>query len=239
MKRLSTIALLISAVFILSSCGNAASAGDESQKNNETASLEVENTSEQGSNSPELSSADKALIVYFSMPETTSGENMTQDEENSVVVIDGQVLGNTQYVAALIQEQTQADIFRIEPKAPYPMEHEELVSIAEEERTNNVRPELKSNIENLDNYDTVFVGYPIWWSDFPMIMYTFFDENDFAGKTIIPFNTHGGSGLAGTVKTIKELEPNAQVSDNAFSVSRNDVQNCKDDLDNWLNELGY
>ena len=72
-----------------------------------------------------------------------------------------------------------------------------------------------------------------------MIMYTFFDENDFAGKTIIPFNTHGGSGLAGTVKTIKELEPNAQVSDNAFSVSRNDVQNCKDDLDNWLNELGY
>lgn len=237
MKRTPFILLCLAVFFLFSACGNKAT-----QQNSEVtdevnailqASAEVNNTN----NGP--SNKSKSLVVYFSMPETENADNMTEDEENSVVIIDGQVLGNTQYVATLIQEQAGAELFRIEPKTPYPTDHEMLVNMAQEEQTNNARPELKNNIENLESYDRIFIGYPIWWSDFPMIMYTFFDENDFSGKEIIPFNTHGGSGLAGTVETIKELEPQANVTDLAFSVSRDNVQDCKDDLVNWLKELDY
>lgn len=135
------------------------------------------------------------------MPETTDPDNMTTEEANSTVVINGEVLGNTQYMAYVIQETTGADIFRIEPETPYPTDHTTLVAQARKEQAQSFRPALKANVQNLDDYDVVFVGYPNWWGDMPMIMYSFFEQNDFSGKTIIPFNTHGGSGFSSTVST--------------------------------------
>lgn len=181
----------------------------------------------------------KALVVYFSMPETTKADNLTAEEENSVVVIGGEVLGNTQYVATVIAENTDADIFRIEAKTPYTTDHEALINLAKEEQNNTARPALAANVENLNQYDTVFIGYPNWWGDMPMILYTFFDENDFSGKTIIPFNTHGGSGFSGTISTIAELEPNADVNQEGFTVSRNNVQDSESDIISWIAGLGY
>lgn len=184
-------------------------------------------------------SSGKTLVVYFSMPETTDPNDMTVEEANSTVVIDGEVLGNTQYVAYVIQEHTGADLFRIEPETPYTTSHEDLVALAKEEQEHQARPALKANIENLDQYDTIFVGYPNWWGDMPMILYTFFDSHDFAGKTIIPFNTHGGSGFSNTIRTIAELEPDATVSEDGFTVSRDNVQDAESDIVRWLNSLGY
>lgn len=100
------------------------------------------------------------LVVYFSMPETTNPDNMTREEDNSVVVIDGEVLGNTQYVAYVIQENTGADIFRIEPETPYPTDHDTLVDLAAEEQAQDARPAMKGNIGNLEEYGTIFIGYP-------------------------------------------------------------------------------
>ncbi|HWR06543.1 flavodoxin [Sporomusa sp.] len=181
----------------------------------------------------------KALVVYFSMPETTNPNNMNQEEANSTVVVGGEVLGNTQYVAYLIQKNTGADIFRIEPKTPYPTNHRTLVDMAKAEQNNKARPELASTIQNLGQYDVVFLGYPNWWADMPMILYSFLESHDLSGKTIIPFNTHGGSGLSGTVSTIAALQPNANVIKNGFTVSRNTVQNCADDVTAWVKDLGY
>ena len=181
----------------------------------------------------------KNLVVYFSMPETTDPNNMTQEEDNSTVVINGEVLGNTQYVAYVIQEQTNADIFRIEPETPYPTDHDALVDLAADEQDNNARPAIKDTIENFDQYENIFVGYPNWWGDMPMILYTFFDTYDFSGKTIIPFNTHGGSGFSGTIGTIADLEPNATVNEDGFTVSRNNVQEAEPDIISWLQDLGY
>ena len=96
-------------------------------------------------------------------------------------------------VAYVIQENTGADIFRIEPETPYPTDHDTLVDLAAQEQEDNARPAIKGNIEDLGQYDTVFVGFPNWWGDMPMILYSFFDAYDFSGKTVIPFNTHGGS----------------------------------------------
>ena len=91
-------------------------------------------------------------------------------------------------------------------------------------------------IENFDTYENIFVGYPNWWGDMPMILYSFFDEYDFSGKTIIPFNTHGGSGFSGTISTIKELEPNAEVLDGK-AISRNDIQDAEQEIVDWVNSL--
>ena len=88
----------------------------------------------------------------------------------------------------------------------------------------------------LNDYDTIFIGYPIWWSDMPMILYSFFDQYDFSGKTIIPFSTHGGSSFAGTPSTIQRLEPNAKMLD-GLTISRNRIQDAEQEIVNWVNGL--
>ena len=178
----------------------------------------------------------KTLVVYFSMPETTSADNMTTEEDNSVVVIDGEVLVNTQYMANVIRKAADADIFRIEPETPYPTEHSVLVSLAADEQDANARPAIKGRIADFDSYDTIYIGYPIWWSDMPMILYTFFDTYDFSGKTIIPFSTHGGSSFAGTPNTIKTLEPNATILD-GLTISRDRIQDAEQEITDWVRGL--
>lgn len=176
------------------------------------------------------------LVVYFSLPETADPDNMTTEEANSTVVIDGKVLGNTQYMAYVIQTAAGANIFRIIPETPYPTDHDTLVDLAREEQNENARPAIRDEIpaEEFAQYDTVFIGYPNWWGDMPMILYTFFDSYDFSGKTIIPFNTHGGSGFSDTRDSIRELEPEAMVED-GLSISRNDIQDAEQEIIDWVN----
>lgn len=187
---------------------------------------------------PAQSSESKVLVAYFSMPETTNPNNMTTEEANSTVVIDGEVLGNTQYMAQVIQRTTNADIYRIEPQTPYPTDHTTLVDQARDEQNQDTRPAIKDSISNFDSYDTIFIGYPIWWSDLPQILYTFFDTYDFSGKTVIPFSTHGGSSFAGTPATIQRLEPNAKMLD-GLTISRNSIQDAEQEIITWVNGLNY
>ena len=121
----------------------------------------------------------------------------------------------------------------------YPADGGELIDYAAEEQEENARPELTSHIEDLAQYNTIFVGYPNWWGDMPMALYSFFDEYDFSGKTIIPFNVHNGSGLSRTIETIQELEPNATVIEDGFTISEDDVENAGENVSTWLNELGF
>lgn len=207
--------------------------------NSANTNLNNENNIENNSSDDEekISGDEKTLVVYFSMPETEAPNNMTTDEDNSAVVVDGKVLGNTQYVAMLIQEKTGADIYRIEPKEPYTTNHTDLVDQALKEQQDDARPEIKDSINNFDEYDTIFVGYPIWWSDLPQILYTFLESYDFEGKTVIPFSTHGGSGLASTVSTIKKKLSNSNVEDNAFTMSRNNMEQAPGKVEEWLKEI--
>lgn len=247
MKKLTALIMSLLMMFSLVACNSGEtntsvpseteSAEPESVQTSEpesTPSSEPENETAGGSGS-------NTLVVYFSMPETTNPDesSMTEEERNSTVIIDGEVLGNTQYVAYVIQENTGADLFRIEPEVPYPTDHDTLVDQAAEEQDNGARLAIKDTIENFDQYDTIFVGYPNWWSDMPMILYTFFDTYDFSGKTIIPFNTNGGSGFSNTISMIAELEPDASIYEDGFTVSRNNVQEAEPDILAWLNELGY
>lgn len=230
MKKLFGILTAIFTILVLSACGNT--------ENETQASSSSESKSESWAPvAPEPEKFRKSLVVYFSMPETADPENMTEEEENSAVVIDGKVLGNTEYVAQTIQERVGADIFRIEPENAYPTDHEELVDLASQEKEDDARPALKEKIENIDQYETIFLGYPNWWGDMPMILYSFLDETDLAGKTIIPFNTHGGSGFSDTINSIKEAEPDAKVIEDGYSVNRDDAADSKEAVIEWLNDL--
>lgn len=219
MKKIVSLFMVLTMVLSLAACSTNQSPSESTPE---------ESSSQTNESTPTPSNTNgKNLVVYFSMPDNV---------DDSTVVIDGETLGNTQYMAYVIQETVGADIFRIEPETPYPTDHDELVELASEEQSNNARPAIKDTIENFDTYENIFVGYPNWWGDMPMILYSFFDEYDFSGKTIIPFNTHGGSGFSGTISTIKELEPNAEVLDGK-SISRNDIQDAEQEIVDWVNSL--
>jgi flavodoxin len=179
----------------------------------------------------------RTLVAYFSMPLTDNPDNMDRNEEDSTHVVDGAVLGNTQYVAQLIQARTGAGIFRIETAEEMPRDFTALDEQAQADQEAGTRPELKALVPNLGDYDTIFVGYPIYWYDLPMPLYTFLEQHDFAGKTIIPFSTHGGSRLSGTVETITETLPKATVTSNAFTISRDALDSAEAEVGTWLDSL--
>ena len=174
------------------------------------------------------------LIAYFSVMETDGVDTVASA---SRVAVDGEVLGNNQYIAQIIQQETGGDLFAIETVQEYPTTHDPLLEFAYNERAENARPELAAHIENLDSYDVIFLGYPNWNSDLPMPLYTFLEEYDFSGKTIIPFTTHGGSGFSRTIQTISELQPNATVISDGLAISRNSVSDAESDVIDWVNGL--
>ena len=131
------------------------------------------------------------------------------------------------------------DLFSIRTSVVYPADGGELIDYAAQEQEENARPELTTHIENLDGYDTIFIGYPDWWAGLPMAVYSFFDEYDFSGKTIIPFNVHNGSRFSRTIQTIQELEPDATVLEDGFTVSEQTVAEAAEDVAAWLEGLGY
>ena len=163
------------------------------------------------------------LIAYFTMPEDVDTSGVNAVAGASIVVNDGEVLGNTEYMASIIQDTIGGDLFQIETVQQYPLDHDPLVDQAAEEQDAESRPELSAHLDNLEQYDTIILGYPNWWGDMPMAVYSFLEEYDFSGKTIIPYCPHGGSGFSGTVDTIAELQPNATVSDEGLAISRDDV----------------
>ena len=214
------IFLLLLIIFTMSGCGG------ESQ---DKTSAEPEKKSVEKTPAPTSSVDKKILVVYFSRT----------GEEYNVGKI---TKGNTAIVAEYIAQKTGADTFEIKPATPYPDEYEACTELAKKELESNVRPALAKNIENLAQYDTIFLGYPIWWGKLPMIVYTFLESNDFSGKTIIPFCTHGGSGLAGTEREIADTCPNAKILSGLAIVGKTaqkDFSATQKDVDAWLTELGY
>lgn len=170
----------------------------------------------------------KILVVYFSR----TGENY---QVGNIEV------GNTAMVASYIKDYLNADSFEIIPKEKYPDDYQKCTQQASKEKDEGTRPEIENKIDNFDSYDTVFLGYPIWWGDLPMILYSFLEDYDFNGKTVIPFNTHEGSGDAGTYSTIQSKLPSAKVKTNGLALEGKTArsEDGKTQTIDWLKELGY
>ena len=240
LKRLFSIML---AVVVISSMFTGC--GSSSAKNNQTTKNDsAEKSSDINSSSNAVTEAvqnntdnENILIAYFSVPENVDTDGIDANSGASIVVKNKDVLGNMQYMAMTIQEAIGGELFRIETTEEYPLEHETLVNQAKEEQNEEVRPELATHIENVEQYDMIFLGYPNWWGDMPQPLYTFLEEYDFSGKTIIPFNSHGGSGFSNTIEEIKKLQPNATVRDDGLSISRNDVADSEQEITDWAKGL--
>ena len=143
--------------------------------------------------------------------------------------------GNTEVIANQIQESMGGNIFKIVTVDPYPADYNAVVNLAKQEQKNDYRPELATKVEDMDSYEVIFVGYPNWWATMPMAVFTFLEEYDFSGKTIIPFCTHEGSALGRSVDDITELCPQSTILDGLAIRGRN-VKNAKEDVSEWLNE---
>lgn len=206
-------------------------------------SVESETFSNEESSAPdtdvsESSEGNNILVAYFTMPEDVDTEGVDAIAGASIVVDEGKIMGNVEYIASIIQDTVGGDLFQIETVEQYPLDHDPLVDQAAQEQGEDARPELSTHIENLEQYDTIFLGYPNWWGDMPQALYTFLEEYDFSGKTIIPFCPHGGSGFSRTESTIAELQPGATVSENGLEISRNDVAGSRDQVVQWAAGFG-
>ncbi len=140
-------------------------------------------------------------------------------------------------IANQIHKDVGGDIFEIVTVDPYPDDYNACVDKAKQEQDDDYRPKLKTKVENMDSYDVVFVGYPNWWGTMPMAVFTFLEEYDFSGKTIVPFCTHEGSRLGRSVEDIKELCPQSTILE-GLAVRGGDVKNAQNEVSEWLRKIG-
>ena len=162
----------------------------------------------------------------------------TETESKKALVVYFSRSGNTEKVANFIKDATDADMVELETVKEYPSDYDGLLDYAQNEQQQNARPELKTKISNIDEYDVIFLGYPNWWGDMPMPLYTFLDEYDLSGKIIAPFVTSGGSGLSGTPNKIKNIQKNATVTE-GLSISGSRAGNSQSTVNNWIEEIGF
>lgn len=229
MKRLITFLIGTCILFSLTACGNNGGTDTESssqpgltESSTESSQSEESQTSTESSQSEESQAQEAAssatdtnsLVVYFS------------------------ATGNTRTVAENLAEIQGADIHEIVPEQPYTDEdlnyNNSSTRATVEQNDETARPAILAGIDNIEDYDVIYVGFPIWWGDMPRILYTFFDTYDLSGKTIVPFCTSGGSGISRAVQSIGELEPSAAITDGLHTSS----SNASNELTEWLSEIG-
>ena len=158
-------------------------------------------------------------------------------ETNNILIVYFSCSNNTEAIAYKIQNNLQSNIFEIIPLDPYTEEdlnyNDDSCRANQEQNDDNCRPQISNPIVDFNQYDSFFIGYPIWWGKLPKIMYTFFETYDFSDKNIIPFCTSGGSGITTSVNEIKQLEPNSNV-DNGKRFSSS---NSQETINQWLLEF--
>ena len=243
------LAMLLAGVVALSSVGCSTPPAKEAEPTTATATAQSTEAPKQEAPAQEPTANEPEAQMPDGQPaEESTGSNIwvvyfsRTGEQYNVGVIEK---GNTAIVAEMISKQTGADLFEILPSDDhYPMTYNELTDVAKREQNENARPAYAGEVPDLSQYSTIFIGAPVWWGDWPMILYTFFEANAdaLAGKTLIPFSTHEGSGLSGFDRKLASACPNSTISD-GLAIRGNDCQNKQDSVRNtvngWLAGLGY
>ena len=233
MKRLTNCIFLICLCLILAACGRNEQSlpATISSLPTFTEAQEVTQPETENPGKPAADSAvrERILIAYFSQVD------IVPDGADAVSHATP-ASGNTESAALEIQKQVGGDLFAIKTVKVYPASHQECSAIAEEEMRSDTRPELSTHVENMDDYDTVYIGYPIWWYQEPMAIRSFLDEYDFSGKTVIPFCTSLGAGVSQSESDIKAMLPDASVlSGITLHTGRHDMSG---EIEAWLSDIG-
>lgn len=249
MKKYLSLLLALALVCSLAACGNNTITDNDPIPPTASDPVETPNTSDKPAEAPDASQseetpgesddASRILIAYF-----TYGENAPLpdgvDASSSASIQyreDGSITGNTGIVADMIAETTGGQLFPILTAEQYPDSYNATIDAGQAEKNNGTLPKLSSHIENLEDYDTIFLGFPNWWYGMPMAIYSFLDEYDFSGKTIVPFVTSGGSGFSNAISEIESAEPSATVLE-GLSIGGGSATSAQDDVMDWLTNLG-
>ena len=233
MKRIIT--LVLACLLLLTACGQPEQSSMTTQQANAESATTVEPAAPVTAETVPATKGGKILIAYFAVAENSDVDAVSSA---SVLMDGGEAKGMSKYIADIIAGRTSGELFSIQTEEKFPGQYDPLADRAKEQQNNGELPALTSHIENLEDYDVIFVGYPVWWYTLPQVMFSFFDEYDFTGKTIVPFCTHYGSRSGGTFDRIAELEPSATVTE-GLAVHQNDVANSREDVLKWLDGLGY
>lgn len=242
MKRWFSFLLAAAMALSLTACGSAG--GDPQEPSDSTAgtadiqeteTLDVEETEPSNGNGGGEASDSSILVAYFSW-----ADNAILDEDVDAVSSPSVIPpGNVQQLAGWVREETGGDLFPIRVTDLYPSDWDACLERANEERGTDARPELVEQVENLDQYGTVFLGYPNWWYEVPMALLTFLEQNDLSGKDVYLFCSHGTGGLARSVEIITEAAPEANISDSIFDCYEEEAASLEADIRAWVNELGF
>ena len=226
-KLLFMLCCLLGTLSLMSCSDDGPEEIKQGNQNTENGNNGNDNGGPDGGNEPESPQDGKILIVYFSR----AGENW------NVGYVDR---GNTTVMGDYIKELTGGDVFEIEPEIPYPTDYQEMLQVSNQEAETNARPAIKDKLENLDQYDVVFIGSPIWRGNPPMIMRTFYEAYPgLADKTLVAFGTHGGSGISSCPRLISEYFPNAvQLESYGISGERIRDEQSKENVRAWLQRIG-
>ena len=228
MKKLFILLSVLLVAICLVGCEKAVEQSDINASDDEkTAETTVETNNTENNM---VENETKILIAFFSRA----------DENYNVGTVD---VGNTEIMAGFIKDylKDKADTFKIDPVKAYPANYKECTEVATKELNDNVRPEFKNaNSLDLNKYDTIILGYPIWWGDVPMIINTFLEKYDFTGKNVYLFNTHEGSGNSGTYSSIKNKLSTANVNTNGLAITGKTAreESSRSTVESWLKGLG-
>ena len=223
-KRFIETVFTLMTASVLAACGDPTPAGSSPAEDTEPDSSKADDPAQ----TERTAAGSGMLVAYFSLA----------GEQYNVGVIEE---GNTSIIAHMIAEQTGADLFEIKPKTPYPTTYQGLLDVTRQEMDNNARPEIADTVDDMEAYDTIFIGYPIWWGDMPRILCNFLESYDLSGKTIVPFCTHGGSGLSRTESTIADITGGTMKDGLAIPgvTAQNDRDAARSKVAEWLKDGGF
>ena len=217
MKKILTIMCLALFAIMTAACGSAETPAKSEKTVSNNNSVSTQAPAAQGK---------RILVAYFSRADENTG---------GVGYIEK---GNTRILAEMAADITKGDLFEIKTVKPYPKEYRPATEVAKQEKENNERPEINGPLPDMSQYDVIFLGYPIWWSDLPMGVYTFLEKENFAGKTIIPFCTHEGSGIGNTERFIAETTKAKVLPGLEMRGKKAQTQQAeaRKDMEKWVNE---
>ena len=221
-KKILMIGIFTLMAFTLGACGN----GEPSAEGNTGVESSLENVTESISKAPDGESSE------------SNNENTNIDSESTVLIAYFSWSGNTKQLAEMIQEQMGGELFEIELETPYTDDINELSGISLQEQRDNIRPALSSAAPDMSQYDVIFIGYPNWWNNMPMPVFTFLEEYDFYGKTVIPFTTYGNGVWGKSVDSIRDTVPDAIIVD-GLAIQEHELQDAPAEVSEWLQELGF
>ena len=243
MRRWMAVTLAALMVLSLAACAGSQqeeqSASTEATEQSQSASVQEEEepaSTEQQPEEPSNAQESGVLVAYFSWADNA----VIEGEVDAVASPSVTAPGNVQQLAQWVSERTGGDLFSIQVTEPYSSDWDACLERANQERAEDARPELTASVEQLERYDTVFLGYPNWWYGVPMALLSFLEENDLSDKKVYLFCSHGTGGLASSVEQIDEALPDSTaLSENVFDVYEEDAASSQQDILAWLEELGY